>query len=54
MTGVEAEASVRVPVCRRLSVPAACQVARFFGFGRKKQAPVDEEAGRRKGKGKGK
>lgn len=52
MTGVEAEAAIRVPVRRRLSVPAACQVARFFGFGRNKQAPEDEEKGRGKGRGK--
>ena len=53
MTGVEAEASIRVSECRRLSVPAACQVARFFGFGRKKQAaPEDEPKGRGKGRDK--
>ena len=40
-------------MCRRLSVPLACQVARFFGLGRKKQAPPeDKEKGRGKGKGK--
>ena len=48
MTGVEAQ-GVSVQASEW---PAACQVARFFGFGRKKQAPEDETKGRGKGKGK--